>query len=101
MEILLVLGLIGVLFLIATGKALWLWLGLLFIALVVGYRAYRLRCRNCGRSLISGRHMKFCNQCGSAQKSRGIKLRCESCGRMTRYELNMNYCNRCGAAAAS
>lgn len=99
MELLLVLFVVGILLVIAFGRAFWIWLGLLVVASVVEYRAYRVRCAVCGEKVLSGRGMKFCNQCGVEQTARrSFRMRCRSCKRMTRSELNMSYCNRCGAA---
>ena len=98
MEFLIVFGLLGVLLLFATGNALLVWLGVLAALLIVGYRAYRIRCPSCHRSVISGRFMRFCNQCGGKQeRPGGLRFLCESCRRLARSELNLNYCNRCGA----
>ena len=97
MEFLIVASVIAVLLLFATGKGLWVWLAVLVGASAVGFQAYRLRCAQCRRKVISGLGMKFCNQCGVEQKARRwFRLRCENCRQLARSELNLNYCNLCG-----
>jgi len=98
MEIFIVIILLGILLLFALGGALWVWAGVLAAAFIVGFRAYRVRCPNCGEKVISGWQMRFCNQCGMEQPGRGVRFRCRSCRGITRSELRLRYCNRCGAS---
>jgi rRNA maturation endonuclease Nob1 len=97
-ELLVVLFILVVAIVVATGNLLWIWLGILVAAGYVGFRAYRVTCRSCGKKVITGFDMKFCNQCGAQATGNGLRLRCTACGRLTRSELNLNHCNRCGVA---
>lgn len=97
MELLVVIVLVGGMAVYFMGGAIWLWLALLIAACVVGQRAYRVKCKGCGEKVLTGLQMKFCNQCGTEQKTeRGVRLRCEECHGLTRSELNLLFCNRCG-----
>ncbi len=97
MELVIVLGLIVGLAVFFVGGAIWFWSLVLVAASIVGYRAYRVRCKSCGQKVILGLDMKFCNQCGVEQtESKGVRLRCQACLALTRSELNLVFCNHCG-----
>ncbi len=75
-------------------------LGVLFflfgVTLYLSLRTYRQRCQSCGRRPITVKGLRFCNQCGVAQKSGMWRIRCHACQQIARTELNLKYCNCCG-----
>lgn len=82
----------------ATGNFLWIWVSVLVVASWVGLKAYRIRCPQCHQKALTGRHMKFCNQCGAKQSPdrKGYRLKCEVCKGLNRSEMNLLFCNQCG-----
>jgi rRNA maturation endonuclease Nob1 len=97
-EISIALGITAFLLLIAVGGPVWFWVGLFALAFALGYRAYKSRCPNCGERPVTGRKMRFCNQCGAKQSlRRAFQFRCESCRKLARSEIALNFCNRCGS----
>jgi len=98
MEFLVVALVLTIAVVAATGNYVWIWLGILAAASWVGFKAYRIRCPQCHQKALTGRQMKFCNQCGAEQSAsrRGWRLKCEVCKRLNRSELNLQFCNCCG-----